>query len=149
MADVIGKGMTVSIGREIREIREKQGMTERELAIQADMNEATVSNVELAASDPKISTIERIISALRADFKIVWPQEADNESPLIKTVVNSVLLPHFAKFNQKSSQAQERILDVIVHSWEPSLASILKNFSQIFIISKNSQKNLSCRIRNL
>ena len=129
MADVTGQGMTVSIGREIREIREKQGMTERELAIQADMNEATVSNVELAASDPKMSTIERIVSALRADFKIVWPREADNESPLIRTILNSVLLPHCAKFNQKSSQAQERILDVLVRSWEPSLASILKNFS--------------------
>ncbi len=58
------------IGAMIRQIRESAGLTQEELAVKLKTKKTAVSRIENHAEDIKISTLERVASALGKKLKI-------------------------------------------------------------------------------
>jgi ribosome-binding protein aMBF1 (putative translation factor) len=58
------------IGATIRRIRESAGLTQEELADKLNTKKTAVSRIENHAEDIKISTLERVASALGKKLKI-------------------------------------------------------------------------------
>lgn len=62
--------MNMSIGQQIRNARDKQGLTQTELAAKAGVSRPTVARVELGVAI-SIATLERIADALGLDVGLV------------------------------------------------------------------------------
>lgn len=60
----------LEIGKKIREARHAKGLKLEEVAKMSGLSFATVSRVELAAFDPKLSTVIRIANALGIRIEI-------------------------------------------------------------------------------
>jgi ribosome-binding protein aMBF1 (putative translation factor) len=58
------------IGAMIRQIRESAGLTQEELAYKLKTKKTAISRIENHAEDIKISTLERVASALGKKLKI-------------------------------------------------------------------------------
>mgnify|MGYP000949160429 CR=1 FL=1 len=62
------------IGKLIRESRLRAGLTQGELAKQADLTQAALSHIESGRSEPTISTLKRIAIALGISWKDLIPE---------------------------------------------------------------------------
>jgi predicted transcriptional regulator len=58
-------------GRRLRELREQSGLTQRELADQAEMAQPAVARLEGCTSIPTVATLKRLGRALGCDFSIL------------------------------------------------------------------------------
>lgn len=56
--------LALSLGEKIQHAREAQHLTIRHLAALAEIDRATLRNIELDKADPKISTLKKILTAL-------------------------------------------------------------------------------------
>lgn len=59
----------MSIGEQIRKARDKQGLTQTQLAAKAGVSRPTVARVELGVAI-SIATLERIVSALNLKIEL-------------------------------------------------------------------------------
>lgn len=58
-------GEEMAVGENIRKIRHKKGLTQKQLGELCNMNEANVRKYELGKANPKIETIEKFAKALQ------------------------------------------------------------------------------------
>ncbi len=58
------------IGTKIRQLRERKGLTQEELAEKAGVARRTVANIELGAFNPKLETVNDIVEAMDATIEI-------------------------------------------------------------------------------
>ena len=56
----------------LKEVREKVGMTQRELSELSGITITTISKIENGRHAPRISTANEIAKILNADFKELW-----------------------------------------------------------------------------
>jgi len=56
--------MTTNIGRQVREARERRGLTQREVARRSDLSANTVNRIEQGLVKPASATIERLARTL-------------------------------------------------------------------------------------
>ncbi len=54
-----------ALGQAIRELRQAQGLTQRELAEAADTNETWISHIESGRTNPAWGTVARLAAALQ------------------------------------------------------------------------------------
>lgn len=57
-----------TIGSEIRRLRSRQGLSQRQLALRAGVSNATVSLIEHSRTDPSLGMLKRILDALGVSF---------------------------------------------------------------------------------
>lgn len=57
-----------TIGSEIRRLRGRQGLSQRQLALRAGVSNATVSLIEHGRTDPSLGMLKRILDALGVSF---------------------------------------------------------------------------------
>ena len=57
-----------TIGTEIRRLRSRQGLSQRQLALLAGVSNATVSLIEAGRTDPSLGMLRRILDALGVSF---------------------------------------------------------------------------------
>lgn len=81
-------------GRLIRRLRERRGMTQRELAQAAGLGESALRSYELGARYPKERHFEPLAKALRVRPEVFVVDEIENELQLIHALFN--LEEHFA-----------------------------------------------------
>jgi len=62
-----------SAGLRIRDLREKLGYSQEEIADRASINVLTLSNIERGASDPRLGTVQRIAQALELPTAALLP----------------------------------------------------------------------------
>lgn len=63
----------------LRELREKKAMTQAAVAARVDVQQETVSQLELGKiRDPRVSTLEKLAEAYGVTFKVI--RDALNES---------------------------------------------------------------------
>ena len=60
-----------SIGQRIAQIRKEHGMTQKQLAEAAGMNQPNIARIEAGQYTPSINTLERIVKALGKRIEIV------------------------------------------------------------------------------
>ena len=60
--------MALNVGKQIRLFRIVKGMSGEELADLSFLSSKGLNNIELGKSDPKFSTVERIVNALDISF---------------------------------------------------------------------------------
>jgi transcriptional regulator with XRE-family HTH domain len=61
-------------GRNLKEIREKKGISLRDLAVEADLSANTISEIELGKRDPSMTTVVKLASALGIDPADLLPK---------------------------------------------------------------------------
>jgi transcriptional regulator with XRE-family HTH domain len=59
---------TISVGRIIRQLREKKNLTQQALAEQSGLSRNTLSLIERGQSSPTVSTLKRLADALNVDI---------------------------------------------------------------------------------
>src|SRR5947207_15641787 len=64
------RGLKVSIGDEIRRLREDAAMSQSQLSRLADVDKAYISRVEAAVAAPSVRVLSRIAAALGADLTV-------------------------------------------------------------------------------
>jgi transcriptional regulator with XRE-family HTH domain len=60
-----------AFGAELAALREKRGLTIRELARRTDVTATAISEIERGVRDPILSTVERIVAGLGARVTLV------------------------------------------------------------------------------
>lgn len=64
---------SVRIGKAIRKAREKKGLTQEELALEAGLNRAYIGYIERGERNPSTETISKIAKALKIPAKDLLP----------------------------------------------------------------------------
>ena len=62
------KDINAEIGRRIRQIREKQGITQHELALRCDIEASHMCRIESGNTNLTVKTIVRVCSSLNVPF---------------------------------------------------------------------------------
>lgn len=61
----------IRIGQRIRELRQQQGLTQRDLAQMADITQPNLVNIENGKYSIKLDTLSKIATALHATVEII------------------------------------------------------------------------------
>ena len=61
--------ITDQIGTRIRELRNKQGISQEKLALKADIDRTYLAGVELGKRNPSVKSLEKILLALDVSFE--------------------------------------------------------------------------------
>ncbi len=62
--------LAYELGRQVRELRESHGLSQRQLAERMHTTQSVIARLEAGGSKPSISTLERVASALGASVDI-------------------------------------------------------------------------------
>lgn len=57
-------GLPQILGRNVREVRRRRGLSQEQLALDADMKRSYVSDLERGTRNPSVKAIERLAEAL-------------------------------------------------------------------------------------
>lgn len=66
-----------NFGKKLKELREKEGLTQRELAERAGLHITTIANYEINRREPKANQIKLLAQALDADMNELFTPEGD------------------------------------------------------------------------
>ena len=69
----------MELGEKIKELRNKQGLTQEELADRAELSKGFISQLERNLTSPSISTLTDILQCLGTDLKEFFNEEEDSQ----------------------------------------------------------------------
>lgn len=75
--------MSVSIGRKLRSLRQKNNLTQRELADRCELSKGFISQLESNQTSPSLSTLEDILTTLGSSFAEFFSDE-EQEDPVCR-----------------------------------------------------------------
>lgn len=110
----------MSIGKNIKRIRENAGMSQYDLAKKLNVSQAAVSQFENGKNPPKIDTLLKIASALHVDINNLLE---DTGSPMLNALKesNSPLYEDFRKSHLLNSVDSIEAIDI----------ELIKNFHKL------------------
>lgn len=76
------------VGQKIRRLRERRGMTQRELANASDLGESALRSYELGVRYPKDACLDRIARALHVSPEAFEVYGIDNDAQLVHVLFN-------------------------------------------------------------
>lgn len=79
-----------NLGEKIREQRKRLGMSQAELAEAVDIHEKQIYRIEIGKNSPSITTVLKIIHALKMDIRVLDINNLNNFNP-IKDEIYSIL----------------------------------------------------------
>ena len=68
--------LAYELGRQVRELREAKGLSQRQLAERMRTTQSVVARLEAGGSKPSLSTLERVASALGTSIDIHFRKRA-------------------------------------------------------------------------
>ena len=80
--------LKTSIGKRIKELRKKSGLTQEELSCLVDVYSKIISRIETGVFMPSIDLIYRISKALKIEFKNMF--EIEHQQPIEDLLTSSV-----------------------------------------------------------
>lgn len=95
-------------GEQLRQLRKKSGLSQEEVALEADITPAYYGQIERGAANPTVGMLEKICSVLGisiVDIFIENPNEQTNTDPLTAQILYSLA--------GKSAREKELILSMI------------------------------------
>jgi transcriptional regulator with XRE-family HTH domain len=91
------KKKKMEIGKLIKELRIKKGMTQEELADKTEVSARTIQRIENGEVDPRAYTLQMIAKALEVDYTLFIEKESDEEHEIQQVNANNWLgLLHFS-----------------------------------------------------
>jgi transcriptional regulator with XRE-family HTH domain len=75
--------MTIDVGRRLREVRERSGLSQRALAKRSQISNATISLIESSKLNPSVSTLKRILDGIQMDLSAFFATEAPDSQPVV------------------------------------------------------------------
>jgi len=79
-----------NLGEKIREQRKRLGLSQAELAEAVDIHEKQIYRIEIGKNSPSITTVLKIIHALKMDIRVLDINNINNFNPL-KDEIYSIL----------------------------------------------------------
>ncbi|NJO00931.1 MAG: helix-turn-helix transcriptional regulator [Bacteroidia bacterium] len=103
----------MNLAEQIRLIRKSKGLSQKEVALNLEMDQSQYSRIENGRSDPYFSTIEKIAKALGVDLSELFASNTNWEVQSVdKTVMEKV---HFIEsLEKKEREAFYIILDAFL-----------------------------------
>jgi len=87
----------MEIGKLIKELRIKKGMTQEDLADKTEVSARTIQRIENGEVDPRAYTLQMIAKALDVDYNLFIEKELDEEQEIQQVNANNWLgLLHFS-----------------------------------------------------
>lgn len=75
------------LGKRLRELRKRKGISQEKLAELVNVDPTTISNIENGKNYPSISNLENILNSIESTFSEVFDFEhKDSKANLIKTI---------------------------------------------------------------
>ena len=78
-----GEDMEINIGQKLKSLRQKNNLTQQELADRCELSKGFISQLESNQTSPSLSTLEDILTALGSSFHEFF-QEERNENPVCR-----------------------------------------------------------------
>jgi len=75
--------MTIDVGRRLREVRERSGMSQRALAKRSRISNATISLIESGKLNPSVATLKRILDGIQMDLSAFFATDAPPMEPVV------------------------------------------------------------------
>ena len=82
----IQKGFFMEIGKKIRELRMRKGLTQEELANRSELSKGFISQLENDVTSPSIATLVDVLTCLGTDLKTFFGEEQDNRSSSVRKI---------------------------------------------------------------
>lgn len=73
-----------SVGKKILALRQRYGLSQRELARRADMTNSSLSTIEQGKVSPSITTLEKILKAIPISLQSFFSENAEHSPPVIR-----------------------------------------------------------------
>ena len=67
--------MTILLGERLRELREEQGLTQKQLSDKVGIYQADISKIERGLANPSVSTLKRLADGLDVELRIEFVQK--------------------------------------------------------------------------
>ena len=120
----------MAIGENLKRLRRDKGMTQGDVSLATGIRLNHISKIERNDSDPKLSTIMKIISALDCTAGALL---MDNQGESL----DSVLAANFERIGKLKTRDKEIVLDVIdTYCMANGLASLLNEHGIMTIAGK-------------
>ena len=105
----------MSIGKRIKECREKVGLTQEELAKLLGVSKGAIGNYESDASYPKIENMTKLFELLKTDANYLFQDDFINigsEERSAKNIKEINLLMGYRKLDNISKEVVDKIIDI-------------------------------------
>lgn len=73
-----------SVGKKILALRQRYGLSQRELARRADMTNSSLSTIEQGKVSPSIATLEKILKAIPISLQSFFSENIEDAPPVIR-----------------------------------------------------------------
>ena len=70
--------MSINIGEKLRSLRQKNNLTQKELADRCELSKGFISQLESNQTSPSLSTLEDVLTALGSSFGEFFSDEQDD-----------------------------------------------------------------------
>jgi transcriptional regulator with XRE-family HTH domain len=108
----------------IRELREERGLTQVRLAVDADMNPATLNRIEQGKANPNLKTLKRLAGALGVEVVDLFPKV---QSPLPDQGEWRPSLRNWIEFAGRTADRWEAEFEEREAEWQATEPHIRKN----------------------
>ena len=75
--------MTIDVGFRLREVREREGLSQRALAKRSGISNATISLIESAKLNPSVGVLKRILDGIPMDLSAFFATDTVRPEPVV------------------------------------------------------------------
>ena len=75
--------MSIDVGSRLRQMRERDGLSQRALAKRSGISNATISLIESAKLNPSVAVLKRILDGIPMDLSAFFATEAGSAEPVV------------------------------------------------------------------
>ncbi len=79
-----GSELALSLGNKILALRQRYGLSQRELARRADMTNSSLSNIEQGKVSPSIASLEKILNAVPISLQSFFSDNLELNPPIVR-----------------------------------------------------------------
>lgn len=116
-SDVAGSPRGDSVGARIRELRRRRGMTQMELAAQANVNQGYLSSIERGGRTPRPATLRAIAVTLGVPEGVLLGEGEGHDAPQALETRELPLFGSIPNGPPAESQEQLEMFPVLRHLW--------------------------------
>ncbi len=105
----------MTIGKRIKECREKVGLTQEELAKLLGVSKGAIGNYESDASYPKIENMTKLFEILKTDANYLFQDEFNNytsDDNVAHNLQEINLLQNYRKLDAISKESVEKLIEI-------------------------------------
>lgn len=99
-------GIKSELGQKIRRMRLKRNLTQEELAEKVDINQRTLSGIELGENFVTAETLDKLVEALGTTFEELFATNHYREIPILVREISKIL-------QQLSEEGERRKLEIL------------------------------------